>query len=484
MDDQTGQRISDASVYEKDRLSIVNTDGNGFFKLKLKSKYRKASITVSKEYYEDTTFRIEPKLNQALTITLVPSAVTERTTIVGPQDYNAPESINLEIPVNDSVKWIYRYVKQDSFIVEKTAFGKWFVSSRQRIQSLNLKKFFVARPYQVSIVPGLSTNGKLNSQVVNNFSLNLFGGYSGGTNGFELGGLFNIDKQNVKFAQAAGVFNLVGGHVHGLQIGGVSNTVLDTFFGAQIGGVSNFVNEQFSGVQVAGVYNHVGKTLTGAQVAGVVNFTNHKTKGAQIAGIANISSREVKGAQVAGVFNYTRKLSGVQIGLINIADTSSGYSIGLINIVFKGYHKLSLYTNELMDVNAAFKTGNSKLYSILLGGYNTKRGEKLWSYGYGLGTQIIGTKRFAMNLDLTAQQLHRGSWDHYNILSRANLTFNLKINKYFSVFAGPAYNVFVTNQPVNIDGYKPNIPPSNYNLHTFGNDVKGWIGWSAGVNLF
>ena len=177
--DQTGQKISDASVYEKDRLSVVNTNANGFFRLRLKSKFKKASITVSKEYYEDTTVSIEPRLNQTLSITLVPLDLGESTVVIGPAGTQAPESIDLEIPINDSISRIFRYEKKDSFTIERTAFGKWFVSSRQRLQSINLKKFFVARPYQISIVPGLSTNGKLNSQVINNFSFDIFGGYSG-----------------------------------------------------------------------------------------------------------------------------------------------------------------------------------------------------------------------------------------------------------------------------------------------------------------
>jgi hypothetical protein len=276
----------------------------------------------------------------------------------------------------------------------------------------------------------------------------------------------------------------VGANMAGVQVGGVNNTVLGGVSGAQIGGVTNYANRKFSGAQVAGVYNHVGERFDGAQIAGVVNFTNHRTNGAQIAGVANISSREVRGVQIAGVFNYTRRLKGVQIGLINVSDTSSGYSIGLINIVFKGYHKLSLYSTELMDANAAFKTGNSKLYSIFLGSYNTRPDQKLWSYGYGLGTELAGTRRFALNLDLTAQQLYRGSWDHYNILSRATLLFNLKLGKNFSIFVAPAYNVFVSNQDFDVTGYKSAIPSSRYNAHAFNDEVTGWVGWSAGVNIF
>lgn len=516
IDDQTGEKISDASIYEKDRLVVSSTNSQGFFKIRLKSRYRAASITVSKEYYADTTVTIEPKLDQSLTVVLMPLDINEHTVTIGPAGMQAPESINLEIPVNDSLYWLYRYEKRDSVLVEKTALGRFLVSSRAKLLSINLKKFFVARPFQVSAVPGLSTNGALNSQVINNFSFNIFGGYSGGTNGFELGGLFNIDKKSVQYAQIGGLFNIVGDHLNGLQIGGISNTVLDSVRGVQVGGISNFVKTKFSGVQVGGIYNHTGQSFDGAQIAGVANYTNHRTHGAQIAGIsnvslrkvtgaqiagvanytggsvngiqiggvANVSVREVRGVQISGVLNYTRRLRGVQVGLINISDTSDGYSIGLINIVFKGYHKLSLSANETINANAAFKTGNSKLYSIFMGGYNTVPDQKLWSYGYGIGTEFKIGGRFSLNPELTAQQLYLGSWDYYNILNRASLQLTFKISRMFSLFAGPVYSVFVSDQDVHFTGYKVVVPSSGYGVHKFGNTVNGWVGWSVGVNIF
>ncbi len=452
IDEQTGERIKDASVYERDRLSVANTNENGYFRIRLKSKYKTASISVSKEYYEDTTVIIEPKHNQEITITLVPMVINEKTVIVGPKGYEAPQAIDLEIPINDSMAWLYRYVKTDSQIVEKTAIGKWLVSSKQKIQSINLNKFFVARPYQVSFTPGLSTNGKMNGQVINNFSFNILGGYSGGTNGFELGGLFNIDKKDVQYTQIGGLFNTVGGGVKGLQIAGITNTVLDEFDGLQIGGVNNFVKRDI--------------------------------KGLQIGGVANIVMGTVKGVQIGGVLNYTKNLKGVQIGLINISDTSEGYSIGLINIVLKGYHKLSFSTNEVIDLNASFKTGNRKLYGIFLGGYNTVPDEKVWSYGYGVGAELTKGKKLTLNTELTCQYLYLGSWDHYNLLNRANLHLQYKFGKMFSVFAGPVYSVYVSNQQFHVPGYKHNIAPANYGHNKFSDTVMGWFGWSAGINIF
>ncbi len=452
IDDQTGKRISDATVYEKDRLSVVNTNANGYFKLRLKSKYRRASITVSKEFYEDTTVSIEPRFNQALSITLVPLDISESTVVVAPAGIEAPESIDLQIPINDSISQVFRYVKKDSFTIERTALGKWFVSSRQRLQGINLKKFFVARPYQASLVPGLSTNGRLNSQVINNFSLNVFGGYSGGTNGVEIGGLFNIDKKNVQFVQVGGLVNLVGANMRGVQVAGISNTVLDS--------------------------------VTGVQVGGVTNFSGSTVKGLQIAGVLNMNIKQVNGVQIAGVLNYTKHLKGVQIGLINISDTSEGYSIGLINIVLKGYHKLSLSTNELINMNMAVKSGTSRLYSIFLGGYNSVPNQKVWSFGYGLGSELVPGRRFALNAELTSQQLYLGSWDYYNLQNKANVQLTFKINKYISLFAGPSYTVFVSNQDVKFAGYRQSIPPSGYKTNKFGDKVNGWYGWTAGINLF
>ncbi|MEO8582984.1 MAG: STN and carboxypeptidase regulatory-like domain-containing protein [Flavitalea sp.] len=451
VDDQTGERISDASIYEKDRLVISNSDAKGYFKIKLKSKYKTAAISVSKEYYEDTTVTIEPRFNQSVTITLVPLDINEHSVTIGPS-YSAPETIQLEMPINGTKHWLYTYVKRDSVIVEKTAIGKWLVSSRAKLQSLNLRKFFVARPYQISVVPGLSTNGKLNSQVINNFSFNLFGGYSGGTDGFELGGVFNIDRKSVRAAQIGGLFNVVGEKVEGLQIAGLSNTVLGNVKGLQIGGLTN--------------------------------FTKGSTDGMQIAGIANISTKSVKGLQIGGILNYTRRLKGVQIGLINISDTSDGIAIGLINIVLKGYHKLSFSTNEVMNMNASFKTGNSSLYSIFLGGFNAGKGEKVWSFGYGLGTEIKMGRRVSINPEITSQHLYLGSWDYYNIQNKLAALFNFKISKMLSVYAGPSYSVYVSNQDVHITGYKENIIPSGYGAHKFSDKVTGWFGWTAGINIF
>jgi hypothetical protein len=484
LDDETGYMIHNASIYEKTLLASALTNEKGYFKLRLKSKSKTAALTVSKEFYEDTTVTIEPKYNQQISITITPISEEDQITIIRPEDYFVPDSLRITVK-KDSTTTTYTYVKVDSSKVEATGFGKFLISSKQRMQSINLKKFFTERPFQVSLTPGLSTHGTMSSQVINNFSLNVFGGYSGGVNGIEIGGLFNIDKKDVQYFQAGGIFNIVGGTMNGMQIGGVSNTVLKSVKGFQAGGVSNLVRGSFSGFQIGGVYNHVSDSVKGFQIAGVGNYARGKVKGLQIAGVANFANRGISGTQIAGVVNYAKKIKGLQIGLINIADSSDGYSIGLINIILHGYHKLSFSTNELINTNVAFKTGNRKLYSILQAGLNWGTSdEKIYSFGYGLGTEIRLGKTFSINPEIGSQYLYLGSWDYLNLLSKFQLNLNLKLGKYVSLFAGPTFNVYYSQQPVNIIGYKPPTPPSGFNDFNFGNRVNGWIGWNAGINFF
>ncbi|MBP7556904.1 MAG: hypothetical protein KA821_11590 [Chitinophagaceae bacterium] len=486
-DEATGAALHDASVYEKRLLAATLTNPDGFFKLKLKGNRKStASLTVSKEFYEDTTVLIEPRHNQQLTITLMPYERPDDQIIISPEDYlnidtGSPALIVQDTAIIGTVTDVPELAR-----VEKTRVGKFFLTAGQKVQSLNLKNFFTKRPFQVSLVPGLSTHGNLGSQVVNNFSLNLFGGYTAGTNGVEIGGLFNIDQKDVRYVQIGGMFNVVGGEMRGFQVAGMTNTVLKPVKGFQVGGVNNYVKGSFTGFQVAGVYNHVTDSVLGLQIGGVANFARRTVSGVQLAGVINFSNRETRGVQISGVFNYTKRLKGVQIGLINIADSSDGYSIGLINIVLKGYHKLSIWTNEWQDYTAAFKTGNRRLYSILLAGMNIGTARKRYSFGYGLGSEWgLGRKQlFSLNPELTTQYIYMGSWDYCNILSRIEVNFNVHLGKWVSVFAGPSYNIYKSDQTAGIDTYKYPLPGNSYSAHTWGKQTKGWFGWQAGISFF
>lgn len=479
-DGQSGFKLQDASIYEKSQLIGSLSDYNGFFNIRLKSKYSAASLTVSKDQYRDTTVPVNPNISEEVSILLYPSAIND--VVVTPDDFLQPDSVMEE-------RWAdtlnpEQLAADSSNKIENRFLGRWFVSAGQKMQSINLGDWFTERPFQFSVVPGLSTQGKMSGQVVNNFSLNLFGGYTGGLKGAEIGSLFNINRKDAIGFQVSGLFNHTGGKQVGFQAAGVSNSVLESHQGFQASGVANYNGKSMHGFQAAGVANFNGAEFQGFQAAGVYNHAGLNASGMQVAGVANFATKNLNGVQVAGVFNYAKHNKGLQIGLINYADTSDGFSIGLVNIVKKGYHKWYIGTDETMHLTTSIKSGNRKLYSILLGGMNLDENNKLYAFGYGLGTEWVNTRFFALSTDATCQYLYLGSWDYVNLLNRFSLNLHFRITKGFAIYGGPSFNAYYSEQNFSKPGWASNIPANGYQQFTWDNNWRGWGGWQAGIAIF
>jgi hypothetical protein len=270
--------------------------------------------------------------------------------------------------------------------------------------------------------------------------------------------------------------------VTGVQVAGIYN-YSSKVYGFQASGVGSVITQSCHGMVVGGTFN-ADRNVTGVQLAGTVNVTLEKTEGAQIAGTTNFSMKEMKGLQLSGVLNYTKKLKGVQIGMVNIADSSDGYSIGLVNIVIHGYHKLSVSSSEWQQLSIAYKSGNAKLYSILLAGTQLDGNKKAYSYGYGLGSdRRIGKKGFYINPELTHQYIYNGNVAHQNLLSRLQLNLKYRLGKYADIYAGPAFSVLYSKQTAPVEGYQYDLT-NGYPSFAMGKYVTGWIGWNIGLDLF
>ncbi len=482
---ETGERVPNASIYEKQHLVATLTDINGNFHIRLKSKHRTASLAVSRDEYEDTTILVEPKYDMKLIIAIVPEI--KETYTSSPNIYEQVDTFSARAVQPMDTMGIAKEKTGEADEVEKTAAGKFLLSAKQKMQSLNLKKFFTEKPIQLSVIPGVSTQGVMGPQIINNFSFNLIGGYTGGVKGMEVGGVFNLNRKDARYLQAAGVFNVVGGSFLGLQAAGVHNNVLKSFTGLQAAGVSNYAKGKVIGAQVAGVYNHTSDSVSGLQIAGVANYSRKKNNGLQIAGIGNFSNREMKGLQVAGILNYAKRMKGVQIGLINVSDSIDGLGIGLVNIAFKGYHKLAFSTNEIVDATVAFKTGSRSFYNILLAGmqiHNRDKG-KLWTFGYGLGTEMSLGKWASVNPELTSQYLYLGTWDHLNLLNKLQINLTIHLGKRVALFGGPSFTVYYSDQLAAVSGYRFSMPPAGYKTFDLKLDkTQSWIGWNAGISFF
>ncbi|HEY0272385.1 MAG TPA: STN and carboxypeptidase regulatory-like domain-containing protein [Chitinophaga sp.] len=482
VDQQTGKKLSNVSVYEKDQLVSTLTNDQGYFRLRLRvrDKIPLALINISKELYLDTAIVASPAMVQDFTVSIRPAAM-----------------ITLK-PVE---------VTQQ---VEKTWLGRFMLSSRARMQSVNLK-FLMDKPYQYSIVPGLGTHGHMSAQVVNRFSFNLIGGYSAGLNGVEIAGVFNIDKGNVQDVQVAGLFNVVGGHVKGLQLAGIYNQALDTVQGVQIGGIANVVKDEASGVQIGGIasvvqghfkgvqLNGIGgfdrksfsgvsasgivnltlRYANGLQMAGIMNIVKDSTRGMQLAGIGNQTRTRLQGVQMAAVFNYARRLQGLQVGLVNVADTSEGLSLGIVNYIHKGYHKLSVYATELMPLNVAFQSGTRGFYTVVSAGID-RGASKAFSTGFGIGHVFGINGQLDLPCQLSCETFYLGSRQTTAALCRLEPSLQWQLSRKFGVFAGPSYSVCYSPQQ-GAEGFKS--LPVRY-ATSYRDKVSGWFGFHAGICIF
>jgi len=365
--------IVEASVYERNTLASTLTGPTGDFRLTVKRPEETVWITVSKENYRDTTLALLPP-----------------------------------VQISKSKKGrLYRFAPgewEDG--LDGTALGRFFTSSRQRIQRINLGGFFAYNPYQISLTPGLSSQGFFNSQVVNQLSLNIVGGHTAGVNGVEVGGVFNINQQQARYFQAAGLFNLVGNGMQGVQVAGVSNIVLG----------------HTQGLQVAGVNNRAGN-VSGAQLSGVFNV-----------------AREVRGVQVSSVINIASKIKGVQIAaLINIAD-SSDYPIGLVNLIRNGTKNIALEVDESSATKIVFRSGGRRLYGLVGGGYRFGAGSMPYVLEAGIGIHIWRTPRLGLDAELVS-----GISPDFKTTPDQQASFRLLpaffLDEHWGMFVGPTYGI-------------------------------------------
>ena len=235
--------------------------------------------------------------------------------------------------------------------------------------------------FQLSLFPGISTNGIRSGSFYNKYSINLFGGLSAGNRILELGLITNANMKSTSGIQLAGFANIVGTNAFvnlslweeralintedfeinrkGIQLAGLLNYVFNHASGIQISGGLNVVGNNFSGWQLAGIGNSAGETTHGVQLAGIYNLSKESVGGFQISSLFNYTDAELSGMQVGlinkarrmkggnstpptrrkglqvGLINFSKEMDGMQIGLINFGGDARGKQLGLINFFSK-----------------------------------------------------------------------------------------------------------------------------------------------------
>ena len=490
VDESTGKRLQNVSVYDPVSLSSTVTDSYGYFELKVdQPSAEEIKLAVRKLNYTDTLIAVNLDRRQLINIQMREHA--------------------------DKVNALADSVRQ-----KIQRFWRTKVRSPQEANMENIQDTLY-REFQFSVFPFVGTNHKLSGNVINDYSLNLYGGYSLGLRKLEFGGLFNLVRSDVTGAQFAGIFNAVGGKVKFIQLAGIFNMNRDSvngyqfagmvnlngnstskFSGAgllnvtlrdsratQIAGLGNVTIGRQEGPHVAGLFNFSNKDSRIAQVAGLTNVTIGDFKGAQVSGLLNFTLRALEGAQVSGLLNYATRIRGAQVGIINATDSIHGVPIGLLSFVLKGYHKIEVSADEIFYTNVAFRTGVRQFYNILTAGAKPNTfddDETYWTFGYGIGTAPKLSRTLSLNVDLTANQVVYGrqSIEAINMINKLYLGLDFQFVKNFGVTLGVTLNGYITDttydkyQPLFTD-YKPRIISDK----TYSNDINMKMWWGGKIGL-
>lgn len=474
--DENGEKIKWASIYNPKSLVAAITNEYGFYKISQSKAQPPYDLTASKQYYQDTVLKITNTNDQFLNIALIKF-----------------KTDTIKLVTNDSL-----------FTSAELGANSIFVSAENEANTANIKDTFYVKA-QIGVLPFVGTNGKLSGNTINDYSFNLFGGYSMGNRKLEMSTLFNIDRSNVSGAQLTGFFNVVGGDVTGAQLSGFGNTIKGSVRGVQGTGFVNLAWGNLQGVQGAGFVNVLRGKMHGAQLAGFVNtaldsargfqgagfvnYSNVYTKGVQLAGFVNVTINLVEGAQI-GCVNYAKEVQGTQVGIFNYCKEIKGTPVGLLSYVKSGYHKFEISANEIFYTNLAFRSGVNHFHNIIMAGiqpYNFSN--PIWTFGYGVGSTIMLGKKVGLDIDITSQQVvENANFDALNLINKGYVGVDIDLAKKFSLALGVTVNGQLTETtyakyPDIFNKYQPNI----FYEHTYTSsdlNLKMWMGASVALRFF
>jgi hypothetical protein len=476
--DSDGLPLSWVSIYDKVSLKSTVSNDYGFYSMEFYTRQLPVNLYFSKQQFIDTVLRltISGSSFQNVVLTRIPK----------------PSPVIPSINIDSLAKHA------------EDATRSFFKSYEKEPNQLNISDTLY-REFQVSLIPFVGTNGELCGNVINKYSLNVFGGYSLGTQALEMAGFFSLNRGDissvqlagflnmtggkVKGVQAAGFTNLVRGDVNGVQAAGFVNTTWSDLKGAQFAGYVNVVKGKVDGAQFAGFVNCTLDSMEGFQASGFCNYVGGSLKGSQLSGFVNVVSNDLKGTQI-GFLNYAKNVKGSQVGFLNFTDSTNGVPIGFLSFVNTGYHKLEISTDELLPFNISLRTGVNAFHNILSAGINPGTGDTLlWNFGYGFGTTYKLTPKTAIDFDITSSQMVKGNnFDKINLVNRAALGVDFSHTKKTSIALAFTFNAQLTNS--NYQNY-PDIftwtKPDVFNTTTYPAadlDLKFWWGFKAGIRFF
>lgn len=155
-------------------------------------------------------------------------------------------------------------------------------------------------------------------------------------------------------------------------------------------------------------------------------------------------------------------------------------SIGVISFVRNGYHTFEISGNESLYGVLSYKTGTKSFYNILALSTSVKNDMIYWGWGYGIGTIIPVSKKVDLNFEGTCFQINEDEWftNRLNLLDKLNLSVLFTVADNFTIFAGPSWNVMVSD--ISNNSESKFVPWHSFNK-TYDNDIN--VKMYAGFNV-
>jgi hypothetical protein len=228
-------------------------------------------------------------------------------------------------------------------------------------------------PVNLSFLHPISTNAAA-PDLRTHLDLALLLGRVGFVDGAQLG-LFTWTTHDLRGVQL-GLASVVTGSAEGLQAAGAFASTDAPLAGVQLSGLFGWASAAIGGVQLAGVGNQTYGDVDGLQAAGVVNVARRQVTGVQAAGLVNVGrvsglqigavnvSQEQKGLQI-GIVNVARRIDGLQIGVLNVTDDLEGESLGIVPLPRHGIIRLLLWGSSSLYGNVGLKFSSRYAYTIL-----------------------------------------------------------------------------------------------------------------------
>lgn len=183
-------------------------------------------------------------------------------------------------------------------------------------------------PVKIALVSPLQVPSP--AQDVAGVRLDLIAGRSRSVTGLDFGVFGAADDDFCGLAANAAV-DWVNGNVYGVEIAGLGNMTIGNAYGLLAAGAVNYVRGDFAGLQIAAV--NVDGSFSGCQF-GLVNRNSGMATGLQLA-LWN-SNRTESSVWSLGAVNVGVKFSGLQLGVINsVTESGSGLQVGVFNSAAK-----------------------------------------------------------------------------------------------------------------------------------------------------